>query len=371
MKSIIQKLFLIFFIIAFSVIGKAQTKPAEKLEIINADTTRYSKTEQGNLLELIGNVHFKQGQAEMFCERAEHWRDAHKTIVHNNVRIYDREKSLFADIVYYFDIPQIFKAIGNVVLKDTIRTVFAEEVSYFKKENRVEADFNVVLKDSIHYIDIFGEHAEFDNNKDYALVTGEPVLIKKDSTGKQELKITSIKMELFEGGDKAVVTDSVHITQDRASATCGLAEFYRDSNEILLKENPVAWQGGDRLTGELIHLFIKENKLDKAIIKDSAVLTSQIDTTGTDERLNRLTGQLITMYFENQELYHVTVETKATSQYYIYEDNEEKGLNEIIGDRISVYLKDRKIKRIVVESDPQLSSGTYYPPGKGPGRQRK
>ncbi len=362
MKPIAQHIYLTIFIFAFSAIGISQTKSDEKLEIINADTTRYSKTLQGILIELIGNVHLKQGKAEMFCGRAEHWRDEHKTIIHENVRIYDQEKHLFADKVFYFDIPQIFKATGNVVLKDTIRQVHAKEISYFKKENRIEADFNVVLKDSINYIDIFGEHAQFDNDKDYALVTGNPVLIKKDSTGQEELRITSIKMELFERGDKAVVTDSVHITQSKAHATCGQAEFYRKKNEILLKQKPVAWQGGEHLSGELIHLFTKNNQLVKAIIKDQAIVTSRVDTTDMNQRMNMMTGQQITMYFENEELYHVEVENKATSYYYIYEDNEEKGMNRIIGDKINVYLKDRKIEQIVVESNPQLSSGTYYPP---------
>jgi len=371
MKAIGQYIYLFIFIFFFSSIGISQTKTDEKLEIINADTMNYSKTLEGTLIKMIGNVHLRQGQAEMFCGWAEHWRDAHKTIVHENVRIYDLEKSLLADKVFYFDIPQVFKAIGNVLLKDTIRQVLAKELSYLKKENRVIADKNVVLKDSINYITIFGEHAEFDNNNDYAIITGDPILTKRDSTGEEEVRITSVKMELFEGGDKAVVTDSVHITQDKATATCGQAEFYRKENEILLKEKPVAWKEGDRLSGELIHLFVKDDQLVKAIIKDSAILTSRIDTITTNQRVNTLTGQQITMHFENQELYHVIVENKATSYYYIYEDNEEKGLNEIIGDKISVFIKDRKIERIVVESDPQLSSGTYYPPGKGSGQKKE
>ncbi len=342
-----------------------QNESDEKLNIINADTTRYSKTPEGSLIELIGNVHLQQGQAEMFCGRAEHWRDAHKTLIFDNVRIYDENKILFADQVFYFDIPQLFVATGNVLLEDSIRQVNAEQISYFKKEDRVEAKKNVVMKDSINYINILGQFAEFDNVKDYVLVTGDPVLIRKDSTGKEELRITSLKMELFEGGDKAIVTDSVHITQSKANARCGLAEFYRKKNEILLKQKPVTWQGGDRLTGELIHLFIEKNKLVKAIVNDLAVVTSRVDTTDVeDQRVNILTGQQITMYFENEELYRVEVENKATSYYYIYEDDEEKGMNKIIGDKISVFIKNKKIDQIIVESNPQLSSGTYYPPGK-------
>ncbi len=363
MKRTIQNISLIISIFIASVAGISQTRSDEKLEIIHADTMNYAQTTEGTLIEMVGNVHLKQGQAEMFCGEAEHWRDAHKTIVYKNVRIYDLQKSLFADTVFYFDIPKLFKATGNVLLKDSIRQVTAEKVSYFRQEDRIEAEKKVVLKDSINYINISGKFAKLDNAKDYALITGDPVLIRNDSTGKEELRITSIKMELFDGGDKAVVTDSVHITQSKANATCGLAEFYRKTNEISLKQKPTAWQGGDRLSGEVIHLFTKKNKLVKAIVKDLAIVTSRIDTAGSDQRVNTVTGELITMYFENEELHLVEVENKATGYYYIYENAEEKGMNKIIGDKISLFLKNKKIERILVESNPQLSSGTYYPPG--------
>lgn len=358
--------YIAIFIFILSAAVHSQNQPQEKLEIVSYDSLKGSKTSQGFLYELVGNVHLRQGKAEMFCEQAKYWKDIHEVIIEQNVRMYDGAKILLADQVFYHDLTQIFIATGKVVLKDSIRQIIAKQVSYFKSEDRVEADFDVLMKDSINSIDIYGEHAEFNNAKDYALVTGDPILIKKDSTGKEELRITSLTMELFEGGDRAVVSDSVRIIQNKANATCGQAEFYRNKNEIILKQNPVAWQGGDRLSGELIHLFIKDNQLVKALVKDQAVVTSRIDTTDIDQRVNMMTGQLITMHFENEELYYVEVDNKATSYYYIYEDKEEKGMNKIIGDKIGVFIKDRKIERILVESNPQLSSGTYYPPGKGP-----
>ncbi len=336
----------------------------DRLEIVSSDTMRHRQTPRGTLIELVGNVHFRQGTADMFCGRAEYWKDANETIIEKNVRVYDRNKTLIADKIFYYDIPQVFKAMGHVVLKDSLQTINARQISYFKLEDRVIAEKDVVLNDSLNYIDILGERAEFNNRIDYVLITGDPIFIKKDSTGKEELRITSIKMELFEGGDKAVVSDSVRITQSKASATCGLAEFYRKRNEILLKQSPVVWQEDDKLTGELIQLFITKNKLTKVIVENQAKVVSKVDTTEVDQRLNILTGEKITMHFRDEELDHVIVENKATSIYHIIEDNEDKGSNKIIGDKISVFLMDRKIDRIVVESSPQLSSGTYYPPGK-------
>lgn len=360
-------LYCIFLLVLFWPVNiNAQTESEEKLEILNADTTSFAKTQRGVFIELIGNVHLRQGEAQMFCGRAEYWKDIHEAIIHDEVRIYEKGKQLVADKVFYYDIPQIFKAIGNVVIKDSMRQIMAKQVTYYRAENRIEADNKVIMKDSINYVEINGEQAEFDNNKDYAFVTGAPVLVKKDSTGEEEIRITGLKMELFDGGDKAVVTDSVNITQNKVQATCGRAEFYRQLDEIILDQNPIAWQDTDQISGELIHLFIKDRKLVTAIVKNEAKLTSRVDTTGTDQRMNILMGQQITAYFKNEELEQIEVDNRATSYYNIFENNEYKGLNKIIGDKIIVFLKDRGIERIVVESSPQLSAGVYYPPGQEP-----
>ncbi len=347
-----------------------QTRPAnqteERLEIINADTVRYSKSAEGDIIKMIGNVHLRQGVAEMFCGEAEHWRDTRQTVVRRNVRIYDRSKSLFADEVYYFGDRQLFKAVGHVFLKDSLRQIIADRIAYDKNEDLVTAEKNVVIVDSINYIQITGALAKFDNANDYAWISGNPILTRRDTTAADTLRIASLTMELFEGGAKAVVSDSVKIQQGKAHARCGRAEFYRDRNEILLFQQPVAWQEGDRLTGEQIQLFIEKGKLVKAVVTGQALVTSRVDTAAWDQRVNTLTGQSITMYFEDEQLVQVTVDNQATSYYYIYEDEEEKGMNKIIGDRISVFIRDRKIERILVESNPQLSAGTYYPPNMKP-----
>lgn len=348
-----------------------QTGVTEKLEVIHADTMKNSHTLRGSLLELIGNVHFKQGTAEMFCGRAKYWKDVHETMIEEQVRVYDGDKMLVAERVFYYDRLQLFKAMGQVLLRDSLKQITAEQITYHRLEDRVTAEKSVVIKDSLNYIVIFGEWAEFDNDRDYARITGQPVFIKNDSTGKEEIRITSLQMELYDGGQRAVVSDSVHIYQEKASATCGQAEFYRQREEIVLKIKPIAWQGSDRLSGETIRLFIQKNHLRQAIVEGQAIVTSRVDTTGRDARLNILSGRQIVLQFENDQLVQVVVADQATSEYIIIENNEDKGKNRIVGDKITVYLTDRKIQRIVVESKPQLSAGKYYPPQPAIGQSMK
>ncbi|NOZ63183.1 MAG: LPS export ABC transporter periplasmic protein LptC [Calditrichaeota bacterium] len=337
---------------------------SERLEIVATDSTdmKQSKTAQGVLVELVNNVHLRQGDVEMFCEHVMWWKDRNEVVIEKNVRIFDRLKKLYADYVFYYTDSRIYKARGHVVLKDTARQIFADEIQYFREKDIIIADGHVVLLDEKNNIEIRSRHAELDNNRDYALITQDPVFVKKDSLDNEEIRITGVKMELFNGGDKAVVTDSVKIAHKEATATCGIAEFYRKENRVLLKKTPIVWQKNDRLSGGEIQLFLrKNNELEKAVISGHGLVASKVDTTGVDKREHRLSGETITMYFQQRELAKVVVENQATSYYYVIEDGEEKGLNKIIGDKIIVSLENRKVSRIKIISSPQLSEGVFYP----------
>ncbi|HDQ00716.1 MAG TPA: hypothetical protein ENN22_16250 [bacterium] len=368
MKTAIITILLASFIFPISL--KAEQE--ERLEIVKTDSTdmHQTRTDKGILIELVKNVHLRQGKAEMFCDRVSWWKDRGEVVIENNVRIYDDEKILFADYVFYYVEKRIYHARGNVVLKDTVRQINADQIRYHKLEDLQIADGNVVMDDSQNLVKIFSGRAEVFNEREYALITDDPVFIKYDSTGNEELRITGIKMELFDGGDRAVVTDSVHIYHKDASASCEIAEFYRKQNEVILRQNPFVKQQHDWLRGNLIHLFFDDdNELTKVNVKQNAMVQSKVDTLGNDPRMNKLSGEIITMFFENRQLRQVDVEQKATSYYHVVEDDEYKGLNRIIGDKIIVQIKDRKIVHIQIVSRPQLSEGIFYPSGMEPVEQ--
>ncbi|OQX84964.1 hypothetical protein B6D60_08525 [candidate division KSB1 bacterium 4484_87] len=289
------------FAVTFSVSLFAQN--SGRLEIVATDSTdmKQSKTAQGIVVELVNNVHLRQGDVEMFCEHVMWWKERNEVVIEQNVRIFDRLKKLYADYVFYYTDSRIYKARGHVVLEDTARKVFADEIQYFREKDLIIADGHVVVVDEENDIEIRSRHAEVDNIKDYALITQDPIFVKKDSLGNEEIRITGIKMELFGSSDKAVVTDSVKITHKDAIATCGIAEFYQKENRVLLKDTPIVLQKSDRLSGAEIELLLKENNdLDKVIISGHGLVASQVDTTGKDKREHRLQGEKITMYFQQR-----------------------------------------------------------------------
>ena len=168
-------LYIIFLIVTIPITLLSQ--PEERLEIVPTDKTdmRQTRTDQGILIELVGDVHLRQGKTEMFCERVKWWKESGQVIIEKDVHIFDQTKELIADKVFYFVDTKIYKAHGHVVLKDSIHHITADEIQYFKSEDKVVADGNVVMNDYENNVDIFAGHAELDNVKDYVLIIDNPI----------------------------------------------------------------------------------------------------------------------------------------------------------------------------------------------------
>ena len=334
----------------------------DKLELIHADIVKGEKTPIGNAIIANGNVHFRQGSMEMFCQRVTWYKDQHETVFEQNVKIEDRSKILLADKVFYNDLTRLTRAIGNVVLIDSLHKLCADRANYYENEDHINADDNVIITDAENEVVLTGGHAEYWRNKEYAHVTINPVLIKKDSTGKEEIRVIGNKMELFEGGERSIVSENVEITHKNGKANCNRAEYFKSENRLLLQEEPVVTQKYDKLSGNEIELFFEHEKLRKVIITKQALVTSPVDTTQKDDRFNKLLGDKITLFMEDNLLKDVLVEGKATCYYHILEKGEYKGRNKVIGDKITMNIDKGEIVKIIIESDPESSSGIYYPP---------
>ncbi len=346
-------------ILGFSICFQALAQ--EKLEI-KADIIRGMESARGPVRILEGNVHLRQGTANLFCDYAEWYANLHETILEKNVRFDDGSKTMTANKVHYYDLSHVVHAEGDVVLVDSMQTMKAEQVTYKEIEEHIIAENKVELTDQQNEVVLTGTHSEYLLQKGYAFIVGGPELIKKDSTGNTEIRVIAGKIELFNSGDRIVISDSVHITHSNGQATCDHAEYFKKDNRLVLKESPVVWQRHDRMSGHEIELFFRKKELQRVVIHEQALVSSPVDTTRLDGQMNRLLGDRITLMIDDNGLNEVLVEGKATSYYHILEDGDYKGMNKIIGDVITMQLANGKIQNITINSDPGKSTGIFYPP---------
>jgi lipopolysaccharide export system protein LptA len=206
-------------------------------------------------------------------------------------------------------------------------------------------------------------HLEYFRDHEYAKAIVNPVLVEFDSLRVETLRISGEQIELFEGGKRAKVSRQVRITRRETRAECDEAEYYRVAERLELRINPITWQGGDKLIGERIELFLDDQKLTRAHVVNNANFTSVVDTLKSGRRINTLSGREITLFFQDEKVERVMVEGTATSVYHLIEEGEEKGKNRVQGDRITLLVDGKNLKRVIIESKPGTSTGRFLPVG--------
>lgn len=119
-------------------------------------------------------------------------------------------------------------------------TITAETMTVQGKSKRTIFEGTVVLK-----------KGNFIMRSDHMVVT-----FKKDAQDGSPQKEggTSGQVDHIEANGKVVIEKS------DGKATCGRALYDKDEEKLVLTESPVAWQGGTKVEGSQMTMFLKENR---------------------------------------------------------------------------------------------------------------
>ena len=102
----------------------------EKVELKKADKLT-GKTENGETIrEVTGNVHFVQGNINVYCNTAIQYVEANRVELIGNVRIFQDTLSLFTDKGVYFGNDQKAVCNSGITLKDPNATLRANKGIY-------------------------------------------------------------------------------------------------------------------------------------------------------------------------------------------------------------------------------------------------
>lgn len=336
---------------------------ATKLMLVHADILQGKKIGQESVRQFSGNVEFKQGEAILSCEQAIQYELAGKFILSGNVAFVDTAQSLFGDKITYYESTNISYVEGNVRLVDSSKTLTSDRLRYFDKEEKAIADGNVILRDDKEKVSLFGDHADYDQKIGFARVTGNAVMTKTDSTDADSLIIYGGLFEMFDDGDRIVVTDSVRLIRGEIKASCDSLEYLNKVSQLKLANNPSITQNNQHLTGSSVSLLMNDAAVEAIHIVGNAIVASTVDSTvKTGVPYDLLTGQEMMVYVTNEKIDSVRIDDRATSYYHVIEEGKEKGLNKALGDALFITFDQDTLKRVRVLSSPGASVGEFHPP---------
>jgi lipopolysaccharide assembly outer membrane protein LptD (OstA) len=353
MKALLKmnsKLILYFFLCQVTFVT------ASRLELVNAEKGELIHENGRELRKLEGNVHLRQGDAYLYCNLAYFDMTDNRATLLQHVEIYDGEHRLKADMVIYDGNRRVESAFGHIQLFQENQTLESDTLIYNQINQEAHATGNVNLADFLESTVLSGNDILYERNKEVGIASGNPQLVRMDSTGQDSLIIRSKLMQVWGERQVAMATEQVSIQRGEWRANCDLAKFHLPSKCLVLYENPEIFEGNRHIQGDSIKIFLVESVLDSGIIYGHASIRSA--NRSFEDQLN---GKQITFASADSNRV-IIVKGEAESSYHVFNDKDEwEGLNRINGDRITLEFSGDELIFVDVQSQPGESQGEFVP----------
>jgi lipopolysaccharide assembly outer membrane protein LptD (OstA) len=307
--------------------------------------------------ELEGDVWITKDSLSVFCQKATYYPDSGALVLQRNVEFQQPHRILYADEVLYDEITEKVLANGHVrIYQDSLKATSRQAV-YQERFKSVFLYDDVRIMDDSRNVELRGQAGFFDHEKQYARVTGSPVLTQRDSSYAVVTQIFGDTVEYFGDTKRASASGNVIVKRDSLLANGNYLQFHQDSSYAELIGEPRAIQQLDEISGDTLRLYFKDEQLEHVEVLGHAVATSPADSSRPEPR-NRMEGKRLSLWIENNALSRVVVTGNAIATYYIRENNEPKGRNVTSGDVLYVYFANSKISHIEVKGG---TRGVYSP----------
>ena len=277
---------------------------------------------------------------------------------------------IYAEKGFYNTNTDVSYFVKNTKLFTKEKTLFADSLYYDKKKGFASANHNIKLIDTVQKSIIKGHYAEVFELKDSTFVTEKAVaitIVDNDSmyvhgdyilaTGKPEERIirTYNNVKIFKS-DLQGKCDSIHTSQKT-----GLTRMFK---------NPVLWANNSQITGDSIQFLNNTitNNIDSLKVLNNAFMIQKDSVDPTI--FNQIKGRNIYGKFENNDLTFIQVKGNAESLYY---NRNEKSLiletitKEIASD-IEFTFENNEISLVKYFKQ---TEGKTFPPSKFPSDEAK
>jgi len=315
-------------------------KENQPLKLVHADRL-LSSGGNGEIVNLVGNVHFSHGEVDLYSDRATWYRKS--------------------GLVQFTD---------SVVVIDNRRTIRASSMTYYRKDRRVSARGGVTMEDKGEDLLLICDRAEYYRVNRQFDAFGNPVLILHPHNDSTKMEIKARRMEYFADRKEGMAYDSVTIAQKQMTAESGLAHFFQEPEEAILTEKPVVNYEGNRLVGDSISIFTRDRTIDRLLARGNAgaYYRTQPDTTIDSYTTADLTGKELEAFFSNEKIQKAVMRFNAVSVYTpAVTDTLTRGVNTASGDSITLYFDKGYIRRVYISGG---ARGEYIEPKIVPGEEK-
>lgn len=328
----------------------------------------------------------------------------HKTseaIFYNNVMLKNKETNIFADsmryntkseIVYFIAQTKIIDKDSNIIntkegyyntktekaffgknttINKEDKKIIGEEIEYDNSSKNAIARGNVSFQDTTENITILSGQSIYTEKNEYIKAVNDPLMIaisteKKDSTTEIDTMYLSADTlisyktivthnDSLPNPDSAKVMMGYHnvkMMRKNFSATCD-SIFYSEKDSVFkLYYAPTLWLDSTQLSGDSIHIYMKDEKLNKIKVFNNAFIIYWKES----DIFNQVKGKYIEINIDNNKMKNLHVDGNAESIYFTKDDDDGYiGGNQSLSGFITMTFVDDEIYTIKLSTSPEAT----------------
>lgn len=316
---------------------------------------------QTNVVQLYGRVKVVRDSVTMTSTEGTYFGDERRAVMSNGVRLVRGNMVLTARFGEYWTREKRAAFRGDVLVNDSVSTTRSDYLTYFEEEEKSIAVGNVRVDNPDNNITVFGDSLVHYERERYSVIPKNPRLMQIDTVRPgtvDTLLVTGASMEAFQDSVQRFITNGlVEMARSDFAARCGEALYYREKNQLFLRDRPVVWHGENQVTGDSIVIRTLDRRLESVWVGGRSMAVSRVDSLQR-ERFNQLLAREITMRFEDGKITQLDADRNATSLYYLFDGDQPNGVNRSTGDRIVMDFVNRRIDQIRIVGGVE---GKYFP----------
>lgn len=251
----------------------------------------------------------------------------------------------------YYDTDKDFSRLyGRSTLSNNGKTLTADSLFNDDKTAVSEGFGNVVYTDTVNKNEMNSQYFWYNDSTGYAFATDSAVM--KDYSQGDTLYLHSDTMKVYTYN---INTDSVYRTmhcynkvrafRTDVQAVCDSLVYNTRDSVMTMYKDPITWNAGRQLLGEVIEVFMKDSTIDRAHVINQALSVEQLsDTT----KFNQISSREMFGYFNKGQLYKTEAISNVQCIYYFQEEKDSSFTNMayLETDTMRMFMENRQLQYI-------------------------
>lgn len=293
-----------------------------------SDTLNYNT--KTNMAEIVGPSNIDSGDNHIYSESGFYDTQKEQAILLNRSIVTNKGRKMVGDSLYYDSKAGYGQGFRNVEYTDEVN------------KNRLT-----------------GHYCYYNEKNGYSEATDSAVAIDFSQKDTMYMHADTFKVYTFYMDTDSMYREvrayhKVRSYRQDVQSVCDSLIYNTKDSCITMYKDPIVWNAGQQLLGEVIKVYMNDSTIDKVHVIDQSLSVEQIDSV----HFNQVAGKEMISYFRDGEMYETMVDGNVFVDYYMFDDDSLMiGLNYTETTKLRLYMKERRMHKIWMPA----SSGVIYP----------